>query len=71
MMIIGRTVNAVIPGMIFFACVTLVIIVFSYVLAQLKGLKYVFHDALAVGVQNGLALGVAIAILTFIIPPRR
>lgn len=71
MMIIRRFVSAVIAGLIFFACATPVIIVFSYVLAQLKGLRYVFHDALAVGVQNGLALGVAIAILTFIIPPRR
>lgn len=60
-----------IAGLFFFASAALVIILFSYVLAQLKGLRYVFHDALAVGVQNGLALGAAIAILMFIIPPRR
>lgn len=71
MMIIRRIFNALVAGLLFFTCTALVIIAFSYVLAQLKGLKYVFQDALAVGVHNGLAFGAAIAILTFIIPPRR
>lgn len=71
MMIIRRIINGLVAGLLFFTCTALVIITFSYVIAQLKGLKYVFQDALVVGIHNGLALGAAIAILTFIIAPRR
>lgn len=63
--------GALVAGLIFFLLGVVVIVVFGYVIAELKGLRYVFRDALIQGIHSGLYLGLVISVLAFIGTPRR
>lgn len=63
--------GSLVAGVIFFLAEVLILLLFSYVLALIKGLKYDFHVALHEGIRFGVYVGAVIVILTFIGAPRR
>jgi hypothetical protein len=70
-MLFRRIVGSLIAGLIFFLAQVAIIMVVSYILASIKGLRYDFQVALRESVRFGLSFGSAIALLAFIAPARR
>jgi len=71
MMLIRRIASALLTGLLFFLCTVVLMVVFGCVLAHLKGLQYIFHDAMVQGIRSGLYSGGVIILLKLVGTSRR
>jgi hypothetical protein len=71
MSLIKRITNSLVMGLLFFLLEIVIAIVFGYLVIKIHGLEYNFKTVFHEGVRFGLYLGVVIAVLAFISPPRR